>query len=129
MEWLFKIELKDQKVFEDIEKKKNIEFPDDLKQFIIDYNGASPRQRKIDINGRQRIYNNTLSFNENENEATTYNDFDGIIEGDYIPFAMDPFGNAYLYSLSNKKVAFYDHEEDDIEESDFSLHDLIENLH
>ena len=42
--WRFKIELKNQTIFETIQQDMSKKFPDELKDFIIDHNAASPDQ-------------------------------------------------------------------------------------
>ncbi|MDY2997908.1 MAG: SMI1/KNR4 family protein [Faecalimonas sp.] len=128
--WRFKIELKDQTIFETIQQDMSKKFPDELKDFIIDHNAASPDQNSILINGIERIVNSVLSFNKKEEEATTYFSVSQVI-GDktIIPFASDPFGNYFCYLLKSEKIGYYDHEEQKICETSLSLKEFIDDLY
>lgn len=124
--WNYKIELRNTAVFDKISK----DFPDELKDFIIENNAASPDKNCIDINGVECVYDETLSFNEDETEASTvFSAMKAVNDKELIPFAKDPFGNHYCYSLSDGKVAFVDHEEDAVVETNLSLDEFIESLY
>ena len=128
--WNFKIELKTTDVFDKLSDDYGFDFPSDLQKFIIENNGASPEDDCVDINGVERVYDETLSFNETEEEATTVFDvMKSIDNNEYVPFARDPFGNYYCYSIENGTISFYDHEEAEIENTSLSLEDFIKSLH
>ena len=128
--WKYRIELKTFDVFENISKRINVDFPSDLKDFIIKNNAASPVHDRIHINGVERVYGETLSFNTEEIEATTYYAVAEIVDNTkYIPFALDPFGNIFCYSIANNRIAFYDHEEQKIEITGLDLKTFISLLY
>ena len=128
--WNFKIELESKNVFDEISEKYDIDIPEELREFIIENNAASPDANCVNINGVERVYSETLSFNMEETEATTFiSVMDAINDQNYIPFALDPFGNVFCYSVEDKTISFYDHESDDIEDTNVSLTDFLDSLH
>lgn len=128
--WKYKIDIVDDKCFADYEEKYGISFPDELRNFIIDNNGASPDKNCILINDEECVVDFILSFNKDEEEAVTFEDvYKSMKDKIQIPFALDPFGNYYFYSLDNGKIGFYNHEEDEYYISDLSLDDFIESLY
>ena len=130
MKWDYKIELKDESVFEKIAEKFEVDFPQDLRSFIIKNNGAYPNKNLIKINGVERVFESVLSFNEHEEEGLTVFD---VLESNHskaaIPFGMDPFGNLFFYSLVNGEILFYAHEEDAFVHSDINLEEFLANLY
>ena len=128
--WLFKIELKDKTIFKKYERDYNIIFPSELEAFVLNNNASSPEQNAVDFNGVERIYDETLSFNLCDEEASTFNSAMKAVNcEDCLPFAKDPFGDYFCYNLENETVSFYNHEEDRIEKSDIGFHQFIEMLH
>ncbi|WP_026516793.1 hypothetical protein [Butyrivibrio sp. MC2021] len=47
----------------------------------------------------------------------------------YLPFAKDPFGNFFCYSLSKKTISFYFHVEEKFIDTELTLHGFIESLY
>ena len=128
--WNFKIELESKNVFDEISEKYDIDIPEELREFIIENNAASPDANCVNINGVERVYSETLSFNMEETEATTFvSVMSAINDQNYIPFALDPFGNVFCYSVEDKTISFYDHESDAIEDTNVSLTDFLDSLH
>ncbi len=128
--WLFKIELKDKSVFDEYEQNYHIKFPSELKDFIMEKNASSPELNTVDINETERVYDETLSFNAQEEEASTFNSaMNAVNNNEYLPFAQDPFGNYFCYYTANATICFYNHEEDRIENTDISFQAFIDSLH
>ena len=128
--WKFKIDIKDENVFNKVAKKYNINFPDDLKEFILQYNAASPDDNCVVIEGVERIYDETLSYNEDEVEASTFESAKKSIDNsDFLPFAKDPFGNYFCYSIASGKISFYDQDEEVFSNSNYSLDEFIGALY
>ena len=69
--WNFKIDLKDENVFEKLASLYKTDFPSDLKEFIIESNGSNPEKNLVEINGVERIFESVLSYNEDETESTS----------------------------------------------------------
>ena len=128
--WRFKIDLESESVFEDISREYGVVFPEDLKEFIVENNAASPVKNCVDINGVERVYSETLSFNKTEEDATAFEAVKNTIKDrKLIPFALDPFGNIFCYSLETGKIAFYEHEEGKVDKTNIDLNSFILELH
>ena len=105
-------------------------FPEELKKFIIDNNAASPAKDCIELNGIERVYAETLSFNEEEKYSTNFFSVAKTLDdNNVIPFASDPFGNYFCYLLNSGTVSFYNHEEDKYEKSQMKFKDFIDALY
>ena len=129
-QWRFKIELKDESTWERFEKITSFSAPEDLKKFIKDCNAASPEKNRIEINGNERVLDAVLSFNETEVEAATFGAaYKAIANHEIIPFARDPFGNFFCYSMKSGKIVFYYHEETQFENTGYSLKEFVEKLY
>ncbi|MCR4782557.1 MAG: SMI1/KNR4 family protein [Lachnospiraceae bacterium] len=127
--WLFKIDLKDESVFDEYESVLQISFPEELKSFVIENNASSPELNGVEFNGVERVYDETLSFNRYEDEASTFlSAMNSVGNKAYLPFAKDPFGNYFCYCIENGTVCFYNHEEDNIEKGNISFKKFIEVL-
>ena len=128
--WNFKIELQDDKAFEKLAQFYGADIPEELKDFIVEANASNPDKNLIDINGVERVFETVLSFNEGEEEATSVFDLIGDKASEsIIPFGIDPFGNLFYYSLTTNKIFFYNHEEDEYEDTNYSLSDFLSGLH
>lgn len=128
--WRYKIDLKDNSVFKKIEVNKGIVIPKEIKEFIIEHNGESPDDNCIVINGTERVLDSVLSFNEEELDAVNFDSaFNSINNKNLIPFAVDPFGNYYCFSLVHESVCYFKHEEQKIEITNYSIKKFIENLY
>ncbi len=128
--WDYKIDIKNEKAFATISEMIGTDFPEDLKEFILAHNAASPEMNCVDINDIEYGYDETLSFNEDEEEATTALFVLDNIECDgYIPFARDPFGNYFLYAIDSGNIAYYSHEEQSVDDSEMDLEMFISSLH
>lgn len=130
IQWNYKIQLKNTEIFEKIENDNGIKIPNELRTFIEANNGAYPTPNCVDINGEERVYDATLSFNEKEEDATTFLFAMKVVANpDYIPFAQDPFGNYYCYEWKNKTVSFYNHEDEMMDDTEVGLDAFIKSFH
>lgn len=130
MIWKYKIELKDTKVFDKIEKSRGILFPEDLKAFVIDKNAATPEKYCFMVKSDERVVGAVLSFNLDEEEAADITTaLEVIKEKNELPFAVDPFGNLFCYNLTTKKIDFWNHETDSFTSSDKTLSEFTESLY
>lgn len=128
--WNYKINLKDESVFNSIAKAYSCEFPSELKEFIIEHNASTPDANCVDINGIERVYDETLSFNDEETEASTFASASEAVDSHlYIPFAKDPFGNYFCYSIEKNTISFYSHEEQEMDDTNMRLEEFIDSLH
>ena len=128
--WDFKIELKDYSVFDKLATHYDASIPEEIKVFIIFANASNPESNLIDINGVERVFETVLSFNENEPEAVSVF---SIIKNDSnkaaIPFGLDPFGNVFYYSFTDRTIQFYDHEEERYDKTNYSLSQFLSKLY
>lgn len=128
--WRFKIDLKDEEIFRRIEKVIGKEVPEEIKIFVKNYNAASPDLNCVIINGRERIVDSVLSFNCDETEAITFQSaFNAINNDSWIPFAADPFGNYFCYSLETNVVGYFEHEEQKIDKTGYTLKEFVQKLY
>lgn len=128
--WKYKIALDDEKCFDKYEKEYDVVFPLELRNFILENNAASPNRDCIMIGDKERVVDTILSFNEYEEEATTFSDVYKIMENKKaIPFAADPFGNYYCYLTDIGRICFYDHEESVYYPTEYTLARFIEALY
>lgn len=128
--WKYGIELRDRNVFDFLAQKYEIPFPEDLRSFIEENNAAYPEMSLIDVNGSERIFEYVLSFNETEDDALSVFDvLDTVSIKTALPFASDPFGNLFFYSLVNGRILYYDQDDDKYENTGYTLESLIEGLH
>lgn len=127
--WSYKIDFKNPVLFDKL-KMYGINIPDELRTFICNYNGASPDKNHIEINGKERVFDSVLSFNENDVDVATFKAaYQAIDSDEYIPFAIDPFGNHFCYSIKTRKIAFYEHEEEVFDQTNYSLDEFLEHLY
>ena len=138
--WKRKIELEDVEVFNELERKYNISFPDELKEFIIKYNRATPEKPRFMVGTTERVFGSVFSFNRSDRSITGITtifpmlemfEFESLTDKlqKNIPFPIDPFGNFIAYSVKDGTVVFWDHETYEITSTGKSLKDLIESLY
>ncbi len=128
--WKYKIDLKDSKVFDEIGEKRGISFPEKLKDFIIEANAATPDKIKFMVGCNEKVFGAVFSFNRDETEADSVFDALPVIEDkNLIPFGIDPFGNFICYSIKDEIVVFWDHETDSVESTELSLDDFLTSLY
>lgn len=92
-----------------------IEFPRDYVECIIKNNGGYPKPNRFNLNGNEEVFNNFLSFDEEDssNIINAYNDVKDRLIEKVIPFAEDPFGNLLCFDYRNSEqpiIVFWEHE-------------------
>lgn len=128
--WKYKIDVSDPDVFEEIEKDCGISFPKELKDFILETNGATPSKYKFMVGNNERVFGAVLSFNRNEIDTDSVFTALAVIEDkSLIPFGIDSFGNYICYSLKDNAVVFWDHETGNAVSTGKALTDFIESLY
>lgn len=98
-----------------IEEFFNIKFPKDYVETVIENDGAYPIPNRFNINGSEEVFNNLLSFDENDSSyiVDVFNDVKDRLLDRIIPIAEDPFGNliCFDYRTNNKpSIVFWEHE-------------------
>lgn len=108
-----------------------ISFPVSFANMVSLNNYGYPSPCKILIFGRMLSIKCLLSFDKNDSENIW--DFSEAVKSksiNAIPFALDNFGNLFVFQLPSMSIGFFDHEESEIEPvcKDFnSFLDLISN--
>lgn len=128
--WKYKIEVTDLSVFKEIGEKYGKDFPQELKDFIIEANAATPSKYRYMVGNNERILGAILSFNRNEKDTDSI--FTALLAMDnneLIPFGIDPFGNYICYSLDDGVIVFWDHETGKTIPVERSLNNFIESLY
>lgn len=92
-----------------------VKFPQDYIEIIMKNDGGYPKPNRFDLNGNEEVFNNLLSFDEEDcsNMVDTYNDVKDRLVEKVIPFAEDPFGNLICFDYRNNDqptVVFWEHE-------------------
>ena len=128
--WKYKIDLSDENVFEEIEKERDISFPEELKEFILETNAATPSKYNFMVGNNERVLGAVLSFNHNESDTdSAFTALSVINDNNLIPFGIDPFGNYICYSLKEKTVVFWDHETGNALSTGLSMTAFLEALY
>ncbi|MCR5202600.1 MAG: SMI1/KNR4 family protein [Lachnospiraceae bacterium] len=130
IKWKYKIELRNNNVFEKIENELKEKVPEELKVFIRDANAGIPDKDRIIIQGEERVLGAILSFNEIDEDVDMFNDaFQYLEKTDILPFAIDPSGNYFCYALKDGKIMFWNHELDDLIKTEYTLNSFLEALY
>lgn len=109
MEWKYIKPLKDNSIFENIEKTYNVEIPRYLKEIITKYNGGRPERRLFDTqNSKERVLQGLISYNK-EDKANIFI-YDELLKKGYIPFAITEFGDIICVDNNNQNIELYLHE-------------------
>ncbi len=128
--WKYKIEVKDPDIFNKIEKTQGVKFPEELKDFILKNNGATPSKYNFMLGADEKVLGAVLSFNENEKDTdTVFTALYSINDKNLMPFAIDPFGNYICYTLNSKEIVFWDHENNITESTHKGLESFLESLY
>lgn len=129
--WKYVKPLLSENYINDFEKLTNFSFPSSFKEHIKQYNGARPKCTLFDTDKRtERVMKSLLSFNPNDKESIwrihEWNKLE--IKDQYIPFAIDNFGNLICFDC-NKQVIFLNHENLDVEYIAFDFDCFIDSLY
>lgn len=128
--WNYKIDLVDREVFEKIEKEREIKFPNELKELIIEGNAATPDKYHFMVGINERILGAILSYNENEIDTdSVYTALEVIKEPNLVPFGIDPFGNYICMNIENKMIVYWEHESGKTNLLDMDLESFINSLY
>jgi len=127
--WKYVKELKDLNAIFDFEKEHGVLFPEDLKEYIIKYNGGRPSKSIFDTaTEKGHVFKVLLSFNKEDRE-TIFTIYEVLKKEDssLLPFASDPAGN--FLCIKDGKVVLYLHETGGVEKVANSFSELIEKLY
>jgi hypothetical protein len=128
--WKYKIDVKDQNVFSEIEKERGVVFPEELREFIIENNGSTPSRYNFMLKTQEKVFGAVLSFNRDETDVdSVFTALRSVEEKNLMPFAIDPFGNYICYSFCDGKIVFWNHETESTVSTGRSLCEFIESLY
>ena len=114
MEWKYVKTLKDNSVFENIEKIYNVEIPTYLKELITKYNGGKPENTVFDTQqSKEKVLQRLISFNK-EDKANIFI-YEELLKQGYIPFAITEFGDIVCIKVENSNIELYIQEQDKFE--------------
>lgn len=130
MDWKYKIDVINQNVFFEIEKKYGIKISEELRALILMANAATPSKYNFMLGTTEKVVGAILSFNEEEtNTDTVYTALSTMEDKSLVPFAIDPFGNYICYSNNDNKVVFWDHETSWISSTEKGLPEFLDSLY
>lgn len=130
MNWKYKIDVANQNVFSDIEKKYGITISEELRALILTANAATPSKYHFMLGATERVVGAILSFNEGEMDTdTVYTALSTMEDKALVPFAIDPFGNYICYSNKDNKVVFWDHETSEVSSTEKGLSEFLDSLY
>lgn len=114
MEWKYVKTLKDNSVFENIEKIYNVDIPTYLKELITKYNSGRPEKTLFDTQqSDERVLQGLISFNI-EDKASIFI-YEELLKKGYIPFAITEFGDMVCINAENSNIELYIQEQDKFE--------------
>ena len=108
----------DPSVLSDFEKKFKCKIPKDLKETLLNFNGAHSSLKTIDIPNTRggQVFGSLLSYNDNDlNNVYTF--LDPVSDNNFIdkngkliaiPFGISPGGD--VFCIQNNKVMYWEHE-------------------
>ena len=128
--WKYQVPLSNLKIFSEIEIKRSINFPHELKNFLIKTNAATPSKIHFLAGTTEHILGAILSYNKEDTDIdTVFTAFDLISDNSLVPFGIDPFGNYICESLIDKKVIFWDHETEIVSYTGQELLEFVSSLY
>ena len=128
--WKYKIAIKSQSVFDEIEKERGIKFPEELKNFIMEYNAATPTKYKFMIGTTEKVLGAVLCFNSGEEDVDSVFSALSIVKDNHLlPFAIDSFGNYICYEVSKREIVFWEHETEVVVSAQKGLYAFIKSLY
>ena len=128
--WKYKVDLVDAAVFGEIEKDRGIDIPRALKEFVSEYNAATPEKHCFMINSDEKVFGAVLSFNKNEQDIdSVFTALEVVKDKKIIPFAIDPFGNYICLDVNSGVVVFWNHETEAFYSSNKDLESFINDLY
>lgn len=108
-----------------LQETLGINLPNELKNFLLKYNGGETPNTSIDYNG---ISSDIKAFYGIGDVYYSFNDVSiDDNQGSYLPIALDSFGNYFLIDLNNGHILFDDHENNSMKEITMSLKELIDH--
>ncbi len=106
-------EIADKAIINSYEEQYKIEFPKEMIDFFDENNGGIPLKKEIVVDGEEYEIRCFLSFNDNEYNSIkkSLETFQNNTKGKIIPIAKDSGDNYFCLNVENKKVYYWDHED------------------
>lgn len=97
---------------EELEQKYNFLFPNEIKCFLLEHNGAIPLKRFVKVKNQEYVIDRFLAikYGSYDTYEETFNDLFDILPNGMIPFASDTFGNYFVFDKEGK-IYFLEMEE------------------
>lgn len=131
MDWKYVKPLSDKENIAAFERITAFSLPESFKEGVKQHNGARPKHRGFDTDKQTgRELKSFLSFNRKDKETVwkMYEVCFASHKGQYIPFAIDNFGNLICFDRSGQ-IVFIDHETLNIEKIAQSFDTFIDDLY
>lgn len=99
----------------DVERNYNFVFPQEIKSFLLSNNGGQPNKAIYTQHSQEYVIDLFLPIKSAEFDDLTYSatmaDLSDIIPDSVMPFAMDVFGNYFVFDKADGKIYFLEMEE------------------
>lgn len=98
----------------DVEARYDFLFPEELKDFLLEHNGGTPNDCNIfhtEMNDYVLDFFLPIKYGEDMGFEATLDDLKHIIPAEKVPFALDPFGNLFLFDKKSYHIYFLDMED------------------
>lgn len=129
LEWEYIKELKDDNIFEIVEKKYKIKIPNGLKEIILKYNSGEPTPNIFDaFKSKGKVFNALFSYNEDD-KCNIFFILDNFNHKNLLPFADDVSGDTICIDLKDNAIKLVSHETDEIEFVSNSLDEFMNSLY
>lgn len=114
-----------------VEKCCEIHLPEDLKEFILQYNNGRPIKSTFDSERTKGLeIKKLLSYNEDDKESIyTFLEVIRSENKSLFPVASEPAGDFICLDTSNNKIVHYNHETTSIEFISNSFSEFIKKLY
>jgi cell wall assembly regulator SMI1 len=118
---------------ETVERRLNLVFPTDYKEFLLAHNGGRPKPNRFPIRGNRSDTQGILSWLYGIHDDGTYNLIDQAamfqdrVPPELLPIGEDPGGNLICLTISGSNrnhVYFWTHE-DEVDEGEIPSYDNI----
>ncbi len=131
MNWKYVKPLSSEKLLKAFETAQDFKFPVEYQSCVIQHNGGRPEKKAFfNSTGNERVVKSFLSFNPDDKE----NIWDvakwsgSEISEQYLPFAMDNFGNLICFQKDNATIVFINMENKSIEDVANSFAEFMKKL-
>jgi hypothetical protein len=132
MNWKYVKKLKSVELIKEYERLVNYELCDSFIQCVIRNNGGRPEKKIFDTDRvKERALKSFLSFNKEDRETVwkMYEWSKEELNDEFIPFAIDNFGNLICFDKHDDKIVFVNHEDNSVEIAAVNFDTFIESLH